>query len=103
MSWGQAGGSLRADSAGVWWSSMSFEQRTRYASFIDNQELIESGWHESFGDRKNEIVFIGQDMDEEKIISDLADCLLSDEEVISNEWREPKEDDWPVHRARPLD
>jgi G3E family GTPase len=103
MSWGQAGGSLRADSAGVWWSSMSFEQRTRYASFIDNQELIESGWHESFGDRKNEIVFIGQDMDEEKIISDLADCLLSDEELISNEWREPKEDDWPVHRARPLD
>lgn len=101
--WGQAGGSLQTDSAGVWWSSMPFENRIRYASYIENKELIESGWHESFGDRKNEIVFIGQDMDEEKIISDLADCLLSDEEIISNEWREPKEDDWPVHRVRPLD
>ena len=25
--WGQAGGSLKADSAGVWWGSMSFEKR----------------------------------------------------------------------------
>lgn len=35
--WSQAGGSLKADSAGVWWSSMPFEQRTRYMSFVENQ------------------------------------------------------------------
>ena len=39
--WGQAGGSLKADSAGVWWSSMNFEQRTRNAVFIENQQHIE--------------------------------------------------------------
>lgn len=27
--WGQAGGSLKADSAGVWWSSMPFHQRIK--------------------------------------------------------------------------
>ena len=101
--WGQAGGSLQTDSAGVWWSSMPFENRIRYASFIENQELIESGWHESFGDRKNEIVFIGQDMDEEKIISDLADCLLNDKELKTNAWQTAREDEWPVHRARPIE
>ena len=37
MSWGQAGGSLRADSAGVWWSSMTYEERIQYMPFIENQ------------------------------------------------------------------
>jgi G3E family GTPase len=34
--WGQAGGSLNADSAGVWWSSMNFENRIRNLTFIEN-------------------------------------------------------------------
>ena len=67
LNWGQAGGSLKADSAGVWWCSMPFEKRSQYLTFIENQEHIESGWDTKFGDRKNEIVFIGQDMDEELI------------------------------------
>ena len=61
----QAGGSLQADSAGVWWSSMSFEERIQYISFVENQKQIETGWDKTFGDRKNEIVFIGQEMDEQ--------------------------------------
>ena len=71
--WGQAGGSLKADSAGVWWCSMPFDERTRYASFVENQELIESTWDSTFGDRKNEIVFIGQEMDEAQIRKDPKD------------------------------
>ena len=55
--WGQAGGSLKADSAGVWWSSMSFDKRIRDLVFIENQDEIEKDWHKEFGDRKNEIVF----------------------------------------------
>ena len=64
INWGQAGGSLRAESAGVWWSSMPFEERIQYASFVDNKDMIESNWTKEFGDRNNEIVFIGQEMDE---------------------------------------
>lgn len=96
--WGQAGGSLRADSAGVWWSSMPFEERIRYAGFMENRQLIESGWDEKFGDRKNEIVFIGQDMDEELIKSDLDSCLSTEDELATNLWVDGYKDHWPVQR-----
>ena len=96
--WGQAGGSLRADSAGVWWSSMPFEQRIRYSGFMENQQLIESGWDKKFGDRKNEIVFIGQDMDEESIKSDLDSCLSTEDELATDFWVDGYKDDWPVQR-----
>ena len=97
--WGQAGGSLRTDSAGVWWASMSFDERFQYAGFIDNQKEIESDWDTIFGDRKNEIVFIGQDLDEALITSDLDSCLATDEELASQKWRKGYEDEWPIQRA----
>ncbi|CAL2106251.1 putative metal chaperone YciC [Tenacibaculum sp. 190524A02b] len=97
--WGQAGGSLKADSAGVWWASMTFEERIQYMAFVENQEEIESGWDHKFGDRKNEIVFIGQNMDETLIRSHLDACLITDEEVLLGHWKEGYEDNWPVQRA----
>ncbi len=100
--WGQAGGSLRADSAGVWWSSMPFEQRTNYIGFIENQQQIESNWDSSFGDRKNEIVFIGQEMDEAQISSDLDACLATETELSSGKWEKGYLDNWPVQRAYPI-
>ena len=100
--WSQAGGSLKADSAGVWWSSMPFEKRTNQAAFIDNQTEIESGWDTTFGDRKNEIVFIGQDMDVETIKSDLENCLATKEELQSEAWKKGMPDKWPVQRAYPI-
>ena len=103
MVWGQAGGSLKADSAGVWWSSMPFEKRIQYASFIDNKEHIEAGWDKTFGDRKTEIVFIGQDMDEAQIRRELDACLSTDEEIATDFWREGFQDRWPVQRMFPLE
>ncbi|MEM6525303.1 MAG: GTP-binding protein [Bacteroidota bacterium] len=96
--WGQAGGSLRTDSAGVWWSSMPFKERIQYLPFLENQEEIESGWDDAFGDRKNEIVFIGQDMDEELIRSDLDTCLCTEDELATNFWVKGFEDHWPIQR-----
>jgi len=100
--WSQAGGSLRADSAGVWWSSMPFDERTRYLPFIENQKQIESDWDKSYGDRKNEIVFIGQDMDEALIKQQLDHCLASDEELTTLNLQKGYADDWPVQRAHAL-
>ncbi|MFK7784931.1 MAG: GTP-binding protein [Crocinitomicaceae bacterium] len=100
--WGQAGGSLKADSAGVWWSSMTYEKRSQHMSFIENQALIESDWDVIYGDRKNEIVFIGQDMDQEEISSALDYCLATDAELDTLKWKKGYEDDWPVYRAYPL-
>lgn len=97
LSWSQAGGSLRADSAGVWWCSMPFEQRTRYEAFVENKAQIESGWDKVFGDRKNELVIIGQNLNEESIRKELTECLCSDNEV--NQWQQGLkfEDNWPIH------
>jgi G3E family GTPase len=81
MNWGQAGGSLRTDNAGVWWASMPFKERIRYASFIENQKHIEDRWDIQFGDRINELVFIGQDMQKSLIVSELESCLCTEEEV----------------------
>ena len=100
--WGQAGGSLRSDSAGVWWSSMPYEQRIRYLAFVENQKQIESNWDATFGDRGNEIVFIGQDMDEALIRSQLDACLATDEELATQRWKSGYSDEWPVPRSYPL-
>jgi G3E family GTPase len=100
--WSQAGGSLKADSAGVWWCSMSYNARISYMAFVDNQKQIESSWDKVFGDRKNEIVFIGQDMDEALIRSTLDSCLVTDEELNSNKWKVEYDDNWPVQRTHDL-
>ena len=77
LSWGQAGSSLRADSAGVWWCSKPYEQRMQYESYVGNQDHIEAGWNKMFGDRKNELVIIGQELDIKKITQELKDvCVL---------------------------
>ena len=97
--WSQAGGSLKADSAGVWWSSMSNQERAQYPAYLDNQEEIEEGWDASFGDRHNEIVFIGQNMDQAQIQQKLDDCLSTEEELTANTLQEGYLDAWPVQRT----
>lgn len=101
MSWGQAGGSLKADSAGVWWSSMPFEYRMNFEAFIHNQSVIEEGWDKAFGDRKNELVFIGQNLNKEEIIQELEACLCTDHEIDRIDWESGEDDDWQVPRAIP--
>jgi len=99
--WGQAGGSLKADSAGVWWCSMPFQSRIKQLSFIENQHQIESDWDIDFGDRKNEIVFIGQNMNETLIRSLLDRCLSTDKELETKQWEKGYKDDWPVETVYP--
>jgi G3E family GTPase len=81
INFSQAGGSSRLERAGVWWVSMPFNERILYPSFIENKDYIESKWDKTWGDRTNELVFIGQDMDKEKIVRDLKKCLLQEDEI----------------------
>ena len=97
--WSQAGGSLRSENAGVWWSSMTFQDRMQSMAFIENQNEIEKDWDITFGDRKNEIVFIGKDMDEQLIIQELNTCLFSDDELETKNWKRGYRDKWPVQRV----
>ena len=98
LSWGQAGGSLKADSAGTWWCTMPFSERIRYADFVDNKDVIENSWDGKFGDRKNEIVIIGQNIDQDLITNELDSCLSNQQEIQSMKWKEGYEDNWPIYR-----
>jgi len=100
--WSQAGGSLKAEGAGVWWASMLFHERIKYLPFVENQKQIESEWDKLFGDRKNEIVFIGQNMDEKLIKNELELWVSTDDEINSREWKSGYSDEWPVERMKPL-
>ena len=95
--WSSAGGSVKADPAGVWWDSMPFNERINYSSFVNNQDEIESGWDADFGDRKTELVFIGKSLDVKSITKVLESCLLSKDELIA--WSNgdfPQYDKWPI-------
>lgn len=81
LNWSQAGGSLKADKAGVWWCSMPYSERIQYPAFVENQELIEKKWDKRYGDRENELVIIGQDLDKAVIIQELESCLCNANEI----------------------
>jgi G3E family GTPase len=95
--WSSAGGSIKSDPAGVWWASMPFSERINYTAFVDNQASIESNWEPPFGDRKIELVFIGQQLNPDIIKNQLESCLLNDEELL--DWKDgkfQKNDNWPM-------
>ena len=95
--WSSAGGSIKSDPAGVWWASMPFSERINYTAFVDNQASIESDWEPPFGDRKIELVFIGQQLNPDIIKNQLENCLLNDEELL--DWKDvkfQKNEIWPV-------
>jgi len=94
--WSQAGGSLKAEVYGRWWASMSMKQRAISQDYLENQVEIQAKWDKRWGDRMNEVVFIGQDMDKEQIISDLDKCLLNEFEIIGMESGNRFKDDWPI-------
>lgn len=81
LNYSQAGGSKRMDKAGVWWCSMPFSERVTYESFVHNRKQIEGRWSRQWGDRVNEIVFIGQEIDKKAITLELEKCLLNDKEI----------------------
>ena len=68
--------------------SMSFSERINYSSFVENQTQIESNWSPSFGDRKIELVFIGQMLEVDKITEELDKCLLNENEL--DQWKNDK-------------
>lgn len=81
LSFSQAGGSSRLENAGTWWCNIPYSERIRSAAFVYNKDYIEARWDKKWGDRMNELVFIGQDMEKHDIVADLQKCLLRDDEL----------------------
>ena len=80
---------------------MPFSSRTQFPSFVKNQADIEKTWDPLFGDRKTEIVIIGQDLDDLRIRQELDACLVP-AHILDTNWEEGYIDAWPVERVRPL-
>jgi G3E family GTPase len=93
LNWSQAGGSLRAEKAGVWWASIpSREWMMRGGHPASIEARMDSEW----GDRLNELVIIGQDMDRTTLQKEFEQCLCTESEI--SDWKKGIHfsDPWPV-------
>ena len=95
--WNQAGGIARYGFGGMFWKSVPKAQWPTDEEYLAS---IEKQWVEPFGDMRQELVFIGQQLDQTAMASALEECLLSDDELFKgkgywqtlsdpfDEWRE---------------
>ncbi|NYH09014.1 G3E family GTPase [Pseudomonas moraviensis] len=77
-SWSQAGGLMRHGFAGRWWRFVPKEQ---WPQDQESTAAIMENWIASVGDCRQELVFIGQNIDFAQLSSELDDCLLTDDEM----------------------
>ena len=81
----QAGALVRNEAIGHWWDVLPRERWPDDAAWRAN---LKKNWHEVWGDRRQEIVFIGRDMDEAWIRRELDACLLGSDEKPRFDWEE---------------
>lgn len=83
--WSQAGGTAHYGFAGMFWKSVP---RKNWPTDDEYLASIEKNWVEPFGDMRQELVFIGQDLDKTKMTEALDSCLISDSDLIKgkNYW-----------------
>ncbi|MCM2319951.1 MAG: zinc metallochaperone GTPase ZigA [Pseudomonas sp.] len=81
-SWSQAGGLMRYGYAGRWWHATPREQ---WPVDAESRAAILANWDEACGDRRQELVFIGQHIDFARLHAELDACLLSDAEMTLGE------------------
>ncbi|MEM6797297.1 MAG: GTP-binding protein, partial [Acidobacteriota bacterium] len=79
--WAQAGGVSNVNPMGLWWASLP---RDRWGLPEGEGPDQEASWHPRFGDRSQQLVFIGQRMDEAALRARLDACLLDAERAAEN-------------------
>ncbi|AOM83935.1 GTP-binding protein [Salisediminibacterium beveridgei] len=77
----QAGPSASLDPVSFWVASTSAENIQEY---LAEEPGARDEWDDEFGDRKTELVFIGQNIDREALEAELDECLLTDEEMAGD-------------------
>ena len=84
--WSQAGGIARHSPAGMFWKAVPED---RWPEDAETRALIQEKWVEPFGDMRQELVFIGQNMDFPRLRKELDACLLEDDELLAGQalWR----------------
>jgi G3E family GTPase len=75
--WSQAGCSVLLEPAGFWWASAPEESWPEEEEVINE---IKKRMVNEYGDRQQELVFIGQNLDQQHVTRVLSECQLTDEE-----------------------
>ena len=85
--WSQAGGIAQHGVAGKFWNAIPKDQ---WPEDEDQVKYILERWTEPFGDMRQELVFIGQNLHEETFRNRLDACLLSEAETLQGEilWKD---------------
>ena len=77
-SWSQAGGLMRYGYAGRWWR---FVPKNQWPQDAETTAEIMKNWTAATGDCRQELVFIGQNIDFTELNAQLDQCLLTDDEM----------------------
>ena len=92
--WSQAGGIAHYGFARMFWMAVPKKDWPEDEEYL---ESIREQWVEPFGDMRQELVFIGQHLDKEKMIKSLDECLLTEDEVLKGrEYWESLNDPFPA-------
>ena len=78
-SWSQAGAVSRHECGGYFWAALP------QIHWPEDRTHIERVWKEGNGDCRQELVLIGRDMDPQALATMLDECLLTDEELSTDE------------------
>ncbi|UVO16592.1 zinc metallochaperone GTPase ZigA [Stutzerimonas stutzeri] len=79
-SWSQAGGLMRHGHAGQWWR---FVPRPQWPQDEEERRALMTKWDAEVGDCRQELVFIGQNIDFARLRIELDACLLNDAEMAA--------------------
>ena len=93
--WSQAGRMLSFAPGAIWFANIERE-KWNFADDAD-AEFVLRDFHGAHGDRRQEIVFIGQSLDSSALSTVLDACLLSDEEFAQHPHK------WPLLAPNPFD
>eukprot|EP00435_Cladocopium_sp_Y103_P055215 s1706_g18.t1 len=93
--WSHAGKDMKLSYSGIWWGAMTPQQVKVMERLVGDEyeRARKEDWDEECGDRRQEIVFIGQKLNEEPIRAMLDECLLSDEEMDAYKKRQEARND----------
>ncbi|WP_454656041.1 zinc metallochaperone GTPase ZigA [Bosea beijingensis] len=70
-----AGSICRTEAMGFWWAAVP---RSRWPDHPEWTAILNRNWHSVWGDRRQELVFIGTELDEAAIRAALDLCLVGD-------------------------